>query len=105
MKPSNYTLSVLVKLTSKARSLAAAFDVVQTLCKEYGFSPNVHVYANLNPACATNRSRKRRAAGSPAPAAGCVHGKVETTCCSLMKTKNRSCRTGSLNIALRRCCE
>merc|ERR1719283_188297 len=49
--PSNFTLSVLVKLMSKARRIDAAFDLVAKLSKKYNLQPNSHVYANLVQTC------------------------------------------------------
>lgn len=54
VKPSNYTLSVLVKLMGNARLLDQAFDLVATTTQRYGFKANTHVYANLVQACVTN---------------------------------------------------
>jgi len=49
--PSNFTLSVLVKLMSRARRIDAAFDLVAKLSKKYNLQPNSHVYANLVQTC------------------------------------------------------
>eukprot|EP00927_Polykrikos_kofoidii_P039837 TRINITY_DN34144_c0_g1_i1.p1 TRINITY_DN34144_c0_g1~~TRINITY_DN34144_c0_g1_i1.p1 ORF type:complete len:1104 (-),score=206.41 TRINITY_DN34144_c0_g1_i1:95-3406(-) len=54
--PSNFTLSVLVKLMSRARRLDEAFTLVEELTAKYHFSPNVHVYTNLAQACVSNRA-------------------------------------------------
>merc|ERR1719408_461567 len=53
--PSNFTLSILVKLLGRARRLNQAFDMVETICKENGFRPNIHVYTCLMQACIQNR--------------------------------------------------
>jgi len=45
--PSNFTLSVLVKLATRAKQPAKAFEICDSICKEYGLHPNVHVYNNL----------------------------------------------------------
>merc|ERR1719252_554391 len=45
--PSNFTLSILVKLMNRARRLDQAFGLVEEISKKYKFSPNVHVYTNL----------------------------------------------------------
>merc|ERR1719390_615530 len=45
--PSNFTLSLLVKLLNRARRLDRAFSIVEEITKKYRFHPNVHVYANL----------------------------------------------------------
>merc|ERR1719311_1798623 len=53
--PSNYTLSILVKLLGHARRLNQAFSMVEDLSKTNGFRPNVQVYTCLTQACITNR--------------------------------------------------
>mmetsp|Transcript_96432 Transcript_96432/g.176589 ORF Transcript_96432/g.176589 Transcript_96432/m.176589 type:complete len:1096 (+) Transcript_96432:146-3433(+) len=53
--PSNFTLSVLVKLMSRARKLNNAFTMVNEISRKHKFKPNVHVYTNLIQACITNR--------------------------------------------------
>merc|ERR1719272_1473553 len=53
--PSNYTLSMLVKLLGRSRKLSKAFDVVESVTKEYGFHLNVQVYTCLIQACFQNR--------------------------------------------------
>merc|ERR1719160_2133837 len=49
--PSNFTLSILVKLLGRSRRLNQAFDMVETICKENGFRPNIYVYTCLMQAC------------------------------------------------------
>merc|ERR1719343_1556632 len=53
--PSNYTLSILVKLLGHARRLPQAFRLVEDLSKQNGFRPNVQVYTCLVQACVLNR--------------------------------------------------
>jgi len=53
--PSNYTLSILCKLLGRARRLAQAFDIVDSISKDYGFQPNIQVYTCLIQACFHNR--------------------------------------------------
>merc|ERR1719359_2787497 len=53
--PSNFTLSLLVKLMNRARRLDRAFSIVEEISKKYNFRPNVHVYTNLVQACASNQ--------------------------------------------------
>merc|ERR1719486_1300943 len=53
--PSNYTLSILVKLLGHARRLNQAFRMVEELSTENGFRPNVQVYTCLVQACILNR--------------------------------------------------
>merc|ERR1719443_222010 len=59
VKPSNFTLSILVKMMNRARKLDSAFAVVEEIAKKYPFRPNVHVYTNLIMACVSNRSLRR----------------------------------------------
>merc|ERR1719235_101668 len=51
IKPSNFTLSVLVKLASRCRRLDKAFDLCEDLSQRFNFRLNVHVYNNLIQAC------------------------------------------------------
>jgi len=53
--PSNYTLSIVCKLLGRARRLNQAFSMVESVSKEYGFKPNIHVYTCLITACLHNR--------------------------------------------------
>lgn len=53
--PSNYTLSILCKLLGRARRLAQAFELVESISKVYGFQPNIQVYTCLIQACFHNR--------------------------------------------------
>merc|ERR1719217_1516637 len=57
--PSNFTLSILVKLMNRARRLDRAFALVEEITKKYRFRPNVHVYTNLVQACASNQQLPR----------------------------------------------
>jgi pentatricopeptide repeat protein len=57
--PSNYTLSILVKLLGHARRLSQAFKLVEELTQQHGFRPNVQVYTCLVQACLTNRRLER----------------------------------------------
>merc|ERR1719482_2211965 len=57
--PSNYTLSILVKLLGHARRLPQAFRLVEDLSKQNGFRPNVQVYTCLVQACIHNRRLDR----------------------------------------------
>jgi len=59
IRPSNYTLSILVKLTSQARRLDQAFELVDQLTKKYRFRPNAPVYGNLIQACLSNKELKK----------------------------------------------
>merc|ERR1719272_2231718 len=57
--PSNFTLSILVKLMSRARRLDQAFSLVEDVTKKYKFRPNVYVYSNLLQACVFNKQLPR----------------------------------------------
>ncbi|KAF4751594.1 hypothetical protein FOZ62_006926, partial [Perkinsus olseni] len=57
--PSNYTLSILVKLLGRARRLLEAFNMVEDLCRAYSFRANVQVYTCLIQACVHNRQLQR----------------------------------------------
>jgi pentatricopeptide repeat protein len=57
--PSNYTLSILVKLLGRARHLKQAFSVVEELCGAYNIRLNVHVYTCLIQACLQNQKIDR----------------------------------------------
>merc|ERR1719498_1241040 len=57
--PSNFTLSILVKLMSRARRLDQAFSLVEELTQKYNFWANVHVYTNLAQACVFNQQVPR----------------------------------------------
>jgi len=59
VRPSNYTLSILVKMMSRARKLEGAFTIMEEISSKYKIRPNVHVYTNLILACASNRSLQR----------------------------------------------
>merc|ERR1719183_715232 len=59
VSPSNYTLSITVKLMGRARRLSQAFSIVEDLCTTHGFRPNVHVYTSLVQACIQNRKLDR----------------------------------------------
>jgi pentatricopeptide repeat protein len=59
VQPSNFTLSVLVKLMNRARKLDQAFKSVREITLKYDFKPNVHVYTNLVQACISNHQLSR----------------------------------------------
>merc|ERR1719456_2030441 len=59
VQPSNFTLSILVKLMNRSRRLDQAFSVVEQITKKYNFKPNVHVYTNLIQACVSNQQFNR----------------------------------------------
>jgi pentatricopeptide repeat protein len=59
VQPSNFTLSVLVKVMNRGRRVDQAFSLVNEICTKYHFKPNVHVYTNLIQACISNRQVSR----------------------------------------------
>lgn len=56
--PSNFTLSVVVKLATRARRPAKAFELCDQISQEFGLRPNVHVFNNLIQAAASTMSRR-----------------------------------------------
>jgi len=58
--PTNFTLSVIVKLANRCKKLEQAFDLCDQVSKKYNFRLNAHVYANLVHAC-TNKGDMKRA--------------------------------------------
>lgn len=59
IRPSNYTLSILVKLLGHGKQLDKAFELVDQLTKKYHFKPNAPVYSNLIQACLTNKNLQK----------------------------------------------
>merc|ERR1719238_2469942 len=59
VQPSNFTLSILVKLVNRARRLEQAFAIVADVTKKYNFKANVHVYTNLLQGCVFNQQLSR----------------------------------------------
>ncbi|CAE6940013.1 unnamed protein product [Symbiodinium natans] len=59
IKPSNYTLSILVKLLGNARRLGQAMQMVEDLSSQHGLKPNIQVYTCLIHACFQNRRFER----------------------------------------------
>mmetsp|Transcript_112615 Transcript_112615/g.351071 ORF Transcript_112615/g.351071 Transcript_112615/m.351071 type:complete len:260 (-) Transcript_112615:123-902(-) len=55
VRPSNFTLSILVKLANRGRQLDVAFQMCEELPRTYGFRLNVHVYNNLMQACIAHK--------------------------------------------------
>jgi pentatricopeptide repeat protein len=53
--PSNYTLSMLVKLMGRCRRLNQAFSIIEDICRQYGLKVNIQVYTCLMQACFNNR--------------------------------------------------
>jgi len=59
VRPSNFTLSILVKLASRAAKLDKAFELAQGLSQKYKFRLNGHVYTNLLQGCTCHQDYKR----------------------------------------------
>jgi pentatricopeptide repeat protein len=59
VRPSNFTLSILVKLMNRTRKVDQAFSLVRELSQKYRIKPNAHVYTNLIQACVSNRRQER----------------------------------------------
>merc|ERR1719355_291732 len=57
--PSNFTLSIMVKMLNRARKVEEAFNLVKDITQQYRFKPNLHVYTNLIQACIGNRQLSR----------------------------------------------
>merc|ERR1719183_2795749 len=57
--PSNFTLSILVKLLGRSRRLNQAFSMVEETCKRFDLQANIHVYTCLLYACFQNRQLPR----------------------------------------------
>jgi len=53
--PSNYTMSILVKLMGRCRRLSQAFAIIEEISKAYGLKVNIQVYTCLIQACFNNR--------------------------------------------------
>jgi pentatricopeptide repeat protein len=59
VRPSNYTVSILVKLASRAAKLDKAFELAESISKKYKFRLNGHVYTNLLQGCVCHQDHKR----------------------------------------------
>merc|ERR1719443_659307 len=59
VRPSNFTLSILVKLLGRSRRLNQAFSMVEETCKRFDLQANIHVYTCLIFACFQNRQMGR----------------------------------------------
>jgi len=60
--PSNYTLTVMVRLFGHARLVDRALELVEEITVKYRFKANSHVVSALIQACVTNRDLKRAVA-------------------------------------------
>jgi pentatricopeptide repeat protein len=59
VKPSCYTLSLLVKLANRSRRLNQAFELCDTVSRKHCIRPNIHVFNNLMQACTNHRDHER----------------------------------------------
>lgn len=59
--PSNYTLTVMVKLMGQSRRIDRAFELVETIAQKYRFRLNAHVCGALIQACLAARDPLRAA--------------------------------------------
>eukprot|EP00927_Polykrikos_kofoidii_P017418 TRINITY_DN1792_c0_g2_i2.p1 TRINITY_DN1792_c0_g2~~TRINITY_DN1792_c0_g2_i2.p1 ORF type:complete len:198 (+),score=34.48 TRINITY_DN1792_c0_g2_i2:72-596(+) len=59
VKPTNFTLSLLMKLGGRGRQLEKAFELFEDIPRRYHFQPNVHVYANLVQTCLQHHALRR----------------------------------------------
>uniref|UniRef100_A0A7S1RH82 Pentacotripeptide-repeat region of PRORP domain-containing protein n=1 Tax=Alexandrium catenella TaxID=2925 RepID=A0A7S1RH82_ALECA len=59
VRPSNFTLSILVKLANRGRQLEVAFLLADEVSRQYGFKLNVHVYNNLIQTCIAHKHLER----------------------------------------------
>jgi len=57
--PSNFTLSVLVKMANRGKRLEQAFTICDDVSSKYKFRLNVHVFANLVQACINHHDLPR----------------------------------------------
>lgn len=55
LTPSNFTLSILVKLLGRAKRLQQAFSLVEKVKADHGVRPNIQVYTCLMQACFQNK--------------------------------------------------
>jgi pentatricopeptide repeat protein len=59
IQPSNYTLTVIVRVLGQARRLDRALELVEEITTRYRFKVNSHVVSALIQACITSRDLKR----------------------------------------------
>jgi pentatricopeptide repeat protein len=59
IRPSNHTVSILVKLYGRCRDMGAAFRCFEDLPREHGFKANAAVYTCLMSACIANNQLDR----------------------------------------------
>lgn len=59
IRPTNYTLSVLVKLANRGKKLDRAFELCEEVSSKHNFKLNVHVFDNLIQACINHRDLQK----------------------------------------------
>ena len=57
--PSNFTLSILIKLYDRLGDVERAFEVLETYPEKYGFELNATVYTFLMSTCMSNDNAER----------------------------------------------
>jgi pentatricopeptide repeat protein len=62
VRPSNFTLSMIVKLMGRCRRLNQAFSIVEEIRAEYDLKVNIQVYTCLIQACFNNRQASKAVA-------------------------------------------
>merc|ERR1719162_744362 len=60
--PSNYTLSILVKLMGRCKRVDQAFTLIDEIKRKYGLKVNIQVYTCLIQACFNNRQASKAVA-------------------------------------------
>jgi pentatricopeptide repeat protein len=78
IKPSNFTLGILVKMYGRRRQLDKAFGVLELLSRQHGLQVNTQVRTCLMAACLSNDSADRamQVFGDIKEAEGCADAKV-----------------------------
>jgi len=61
LAPTNYTLTVLVRLYGQGRHISRAFDVIEIFAQKHRIKANSHVYTALVQGCLTCRDHSRAA--------------------------------------------
>jgi pentatricopeptide repeat protein len=59
VKPTNFTLTVMIKRFGRGGELEKAFEVAETVPARFGFKPNQQAYTCLISACVMNRSMEK----------------------------------------------
>eukprot|EP00449_Zooxanthella_nutricula_P000995 CAMPEP_0198511766 /NCGR_PEP_ID=MMETSP1462-20131121/15015_1 /TAXON_ID=1333877 /ORGANISM="Brandtodinium nutriculum, Strain RCC3387" /LENGTH=920 /DNA_ID=CAMNT_0044241149 /DNA_START=77 /DNA_END=2836 /DNA_ORIENTATION=- len=59
VRPTQVTASILVKMYGRAQEVDKALEVVERIKKDYGMTPNLHVYTCMIQACGRNQHVRR----------------------------------------------